>query len=81
VSAIDYQVDVNTLEHHPAERLELNTIARCQVELTAEVPVDDYRRSPGTGSFVVIDRLSNVTVGAGMVRGLGQARQSRPGQV
>ncbi|GKW49151.1 sulfate adenylyltransferase subunit CysN [Halomonas sp. NCCP-2165] len=81
VSAIDYQVDVNTLEHHQAERLELNTIARCQVELTAEVPVDDYRRSPGTGSFVVIDRLSNVTVGAGMVRGLGQARQSRPGQV
>ncbi|GAA0561916.1 sulfate adenylyltransferase subunit CysN [Halomonas salifodinae] len=81
VSAIDYQVDVNTLEHHPAERLELNTIARCQVELTAEVPVDDYRRSPGTGSFVVIDRLSNVTVGAGMVRGLGQARQAQPGQV
>ncbi|WP_431025737.1 sulfate adenylyltransferase subunit CysN [Halomonas sp. H5] len=81
VSTIDYQVDVNTLEHHPAERLELNTIARCQVELTAEVPVDDYRRSPGTGSFVVIDRLSNVTVGAGMVRGLGQARQAQPGQV
>ncbi|WP_355660285.1 sulfate adenylyltransferase subunit CysN [Halomonas salifodinae] len=81
VSAIDYQVDVNTLAHHPAERLELNTIARCQVELTAEVPVDDYRRSPGTGSFIIIDRLTNVTVGAGMIRGLGQARQRQPGQV
>ncbi|MDW5378229.1 GTP-binding protein, partial [Halomonas sp. HP20-15] len=69
VSAIDYQVDVNTLEHHRAERLALNAIGRCRVELTAPVPVDDYRASPGTGSFIVIDRLSNITVGAGMVRG------------
>ncbi len=69
VSAIDYQVDVNTLEHHRAERLALNAIGRCRVELTAPVPVDDYRVSPGTGSFIVIDRLSNITVGAGMVRG------------
>ncbi|MCD6009768.1 sulfate adenylyltransferase subunit CysN [Halomonas sp. IOP_31] len=69
VTAIDYQVDVNTLEHHRAERLALNAIGRCRVELTAPVPVDDYRVSPGTGSFIVIDRLTNVTVGAGMVRG------------
>ncbi|NAW34134.1 sulfate adenylyltransferase subunit CysN [Halomonas alimentaria] len=68
VSTIDYQVDVNTLEHHPAERLELNTIARCRVALTAEVALDEYARSPGTGSFIVIDRLTNVTVGAGMIR-------------
>ena len=68
VSSIDYQVDVNTLEHHPAERLELNTIARCRVALTAEVALDEYARSPGTGSFIVIDRLTNVTVGAGMIR-------------
>ena len=69
VSHIDYQVDVNTLEHKDAEHLELNAIGRCQVELTAEVPVDDYRKSPGTGSFIVIDRLTNVTIGAGMIRG------------
>ncbi|WP_017430073.1 sulfate adenylyltransferase subunit CysN [Vreelandella jeotgali] len=69
VRAIDYQVDVNTLEHHAADSLELNTIARCEVELTAAIPVDDYRQSPGTGSFIVIDRLTNVTVGAGMIRG------------
>ncbi|MDN3520288.1 sulfate adenylyltransferase subunit CysN [Halomonas ramblicola] len=69
VSEIVHQVDVNTLERHPAERLELNTIARCKVALTAEVPIDDYSRSPGTGSFIVIDRLTNVTVGAGMIRG------------
>ncbi|QNI02373.1 sulfate adenylyltransferase subunit CysN [Halomonas sp. SH5A2] len=67
VSVIDYQIDVNTLEHRHAEHLDLNTIARCQVELTAPIPVDDYRTSPGTGSFIIIDRLTNITVGAGMV--------------
>ncbi|MDR5865931.1 sulfate adenylyltransferase subunit CysN [Halomonas koreensis] len=67
VSAIDYQVDVNTLEQRHADHLDLNAIARCRVELTAPVPVDDYRTSPGTGSFIVIDRLSNITVGAGMI--------------
>ncbi|SDL67836.1 adenylylsulfate kinase [Modicisalibacter muralis] len=67
ISRIDYQIDVNTLEHKNADHLDLNAIGRCRVELTVQVPVDDYRTSPGTGSFIVIDRLSNVTVGAGMV--------------
>ncbi|WP_420820241.1 elongation factor 1-alpha C-terminal domain-related protein, partial [Salinicola peritrichatus] len=61
--------DVNSLEHHAADSLPLNAIGRCRVELTASVPLDDYRTSPGTGSFVVIDRLSNITVGAGLIRG------------
>ncbi|WP_110666276.1 sulfate adenylyltransferase subunit CysN [Salinicola halophilus] len=69
VAEIDYQIDVNTLAHQDAERLPLNGIGRCRVELTASVPLDDYRTSPGTGSFVVIDRLTNITVGAGLVRG------------
>ncbi|MBZ0329196.1 sulfate adenylyltransferase subunit CysN [Halomonas sp. ANAO-440] len=67
VTAIAYQIDVNTLEHRHAENLDLNSIARCTIELTAPVPVDDYRKSPGTGSFIFIDRLTNVTVGAGMI--------------
>ncbi|MDF9436023.1 sulfate adenylyltransferase subunit CysN [Chromohalobacter israelensis] len=67
VAAIDYQIDVNTLEQRHAGHLDLNAIARCQVELTAPVPVDDYRTSPGTGNFIIIDRLSNITVGAGMI--------------
>ncbi|EWH00150.1 adenylylsulfate kinase [Halomonas sp. BC04] len=67
VTAIDYQVDVNTLEQRHADHLDLNTIARCHVELTAPIPVDDYRTSPGTGSFIIIDRLTNITVGAGMI--------------
>ncbi|WP_447553275.1 sulfate adenylyltransferase subunit CysN [Vreelandella sp. EE22] len=75
VRTIDYQVDVNTLEKHSAASLELNAIARCEVELTARVPLDDYRSSPGTGSFIIIDRLTNVTVGAGMIRGVASARE------
>ncbi|MGS0467782.1 elongation factor 1-alpha C-terminal domain-related protein, partial [Cobetia marina] len=73
VSAIDYLYDVNTLEHHEGDSLALNAIGRVQLELTQSVPVDDYRSSPGTGSFIVIDRLSNVTVGAGMIRGVGRS--------
>ncbi|MBS9402910.1 sulfate adenylyltransferase subunit CysN [Halomonas sp. TRM85114] len=67
VTAIDYQIDVNILEQRHADHLDLNTIARCRVELTAPVPIDDYRASPGTGSFILIDRLNNLTVGAGMI--------------
>ncbi|WP_136253133.1 sulfate adenylyltransferase subunit CysN [Onishia niordana] len=81
VSRLDYQVDVNSLEHKPAERLELNAIGRCHVELTTEVPVDDYRRSPGTGSFIVVDRLTNVTVGAGMIRGTSKGSGQVNGEV
>ncbi|MFW6344943.1 MAG: sulfate adenylyltransferase subunit CysN [Halomonas sp.] len=81
VSAIDYQVDVNSLERHPAERLELNAIARCRVTLTAEVPLDEYTTSPGTGSFIVIDRLSNVTVGAGMIRAVVEEAPASVGEV
>ena len=76
-----HQVDVNTLERHPSERLELNAIARCKVALTAEIPVDDYDTSPGTGSFIVIDRLTNATLGAGMVRDVAQGESARPGEV
>ncbi|MCE9666005.1 sulfate adenylyltransferase subunit CysN [Halomonas sp. M5N1S17] len=70
VSTIHHQVDVNTLERHGTAQLELNAIARCRVELTAAVPLDPYVQSPGTGSFIVIDRLTNVTVGAGMIRSI-----------
>ncbi|MGM0831731.1 MAG: sulfate adenylyltransferase subunit CysN [Pseudomonadota bacterium] len=79
VSGIEYQIDVNTLERHATDSLGLNAIARCEVELTAAIPVDDYRTSPGTGSFIIIDRLTNVTVGAGMIRGIADAREQVSG--
>ncbi|CAH0532438.1 Sulfate adenylyltransferase subunit 1 [Vibrio stylophorae] len=70
VTQIQYQVDINNLETHPAAALPLNGIGRCQLGFTEVVPVDTYGVSPDTGSFILIDRLTNVTVGAGMIRSL-----------
>ncbi|TOE77607.1 sulfate adenylyltransferase subunit CysN [Vibrio parahaemolyticus] len=69
VSAIEHKVDVNTLKQHAenTETLELNEIALAEVLLTDKVAVDEYTSLPQTGAFIIIDRHSNVTVGAGMV--------------
>ncbi|MBW3164249.1 sulfate adenylyltransferase subunit CysN [Ferrimonas balearica] len=67
VSNIDYRIDVNTLEQQEAVRLNLNEIARCQVQLSQSVAFDAYDKARGTGSFIIIDRLTNNTVGAGMI--------------
>jgi len=73
VDRIDYQIDVNTLEHHKEPvRLNLNEIARCQVHFSQQVTFDPYSKVRGTGSFIIIDRLTNVTVGAGMIVAKGQ---------
>lgn len=67
VSDILYQIDVNSLDQHPAASLTLNTIARCKLDLVESVVVDPYQSSRSTGSLIFIDRLTNATVGAGMV--------------
>ncbi|GAM63299.1 sulfate adenylyltransferase subunit 1 [Vibrio ishigakensis] len=69
VTTIPHKVDVNTLEKHAenSETLDLNEIALSDVALTDKIAVDTYHTLPQTGSFVVIDRHTNVTVGAGMV--------------
>ena len=69
ISSIDYRIDVNTLEHHDANDLKLNEIASCTVSVNAPVVFDPYKQNKGTGGFIIIDRLSNVTVGAGMITG------------
>ncbi|MBI1291252.1 sulfate adenylyltransferase subunit CysN [bacterium] len=68
VHSIRFAVDVNTLQRGPAQRLELNQVARCQISLNRSIPFDDYNRNRQTGAFIVIDRVTNVTVGAGMIR-------------
>jgi bifunctional enzyme CysN/CysC len=67
VSSIRYRIDVNTLHRQESEKLSLNEIGRCQVRLNQPIAFDSYRNNHGTGSFIVIDRLTNVTVGAGMI--------------
>ena len=69
VTAIPHKIDVNTLEQHAenSESLELNEIAVSEISLTDKIAVDTYKALPQTGAFIVIDRHTNVTVGAGMV--------------
>jgi sulfate adenylyltransferase subunit 1 len=67
VAAIEHRIDVNTLQETAAEQLALNEIALVTVELNAPVAFDPYADSRGTGNFIVIDRLSNATAGAGMI--------------
>lgn len=67
VERINYRVNVNTLEKTQVEQLDLNAIADVVIEFDAPVVFDRYQESRHTGSFIFIDRLSNVTVGAGMI--------------
>jgi len=69
ISKINHLIDVNTLEESDAEELNLNEIGHCDVTLTASVPFDSYNLCKGSGAFIIIDRLSNVTVAAGMIIG------------
>ena len=62
-----YRVDVNTLEHLAANTLEMNEIGVCNLSLDRPVPFDAYADNRDTGSFVIIDKLTQNTVGAGML--------------
>ena len=62
-----YQVDVNTLHRKDAPTLGLNEIGRCSITLSKPIAFDAYRRNRGTGAFIIIDRFTNRTVGAGMI--------------
>lgn len=67
VTAIRHQIDVNTLEKSDANTLELNEIGQCEITLERPILADNYTAFRGTGSFIVVDRLSNATVAAGMI--------------
>jgi bifunctional enzyme CysN/CysC len=60
-------VNVNTLEHLAAKKLELNEIGICNLSLDQPVAFDPYAENRDTGSFILIDRLTNATVGAGLI--------------
>ena len=72
ISTLRYAVDVNTLHRHEQPTLSLNEIGRCTIRLNEPVAFDDYRQNRLMGAFIIIDRLTNATVGAGMI----QARSS-----
>ena len=62
-----YKINVNTLEHLAATRLELNEIGVCNLHLDAPIAFDPYEENKDLGGFILIDRMSNRTVGAGMI--------------
>jgi len=67
ISTLRYQIDVNSLHRVDSPTLRLNEIGRCSLTLNQPVAFDAYRRNRSTGSFIVIDRVTNATVGAGMI--------------
>lgn len=67
VTAIKYRIDVNTREHLAATTLGLNEIAFCNFATALPVAFDPYEANRRTGAFIVIDRYTNRTVGAGMI--------------
>ncbi|WP_022942144.1 sulfate adenylyltransferase subunit CysN [Psychromonas hadalis] len=69
VIAINSKTDVNTMEQTAASQLDLNEIGSCNFEVAEEVQFDAYNENRATGAFIIIDRLTNATVGAGMIRG------------
>lgn len=67
IPSIHYRIDVNTQEHSQVDELALNDIALTELSLDQNVLADPYTQNRATGAFIVIDKLTNVTVGAGMV--------------
>jgi bifunctional enzyme CysN/CysC len=67
VTEIKHKIDVNSLEHLAAKELRLNEIGFCNLALGAPIAFDPYGVNRETGSFILIDRLSNATVGAGLI--------------
>ena len=66
-AAPKYKINVNTLEHLAAKELALNEIGVCNLSASLPTVFDSYKVNRETGSFILIDRLSNATVGAGLI--------------
>ncbi|HEX4111586.1 MAG TPA: sulfate adenylyltransferase subunit CysN [Stellaceae bacterium] len=67
ITELKYAVNVNTLEHTAAKTLELNGIGIANISVGLPLPFDAYTENRETGGFILIDRMSNATVGAGMI--------------
>ncbi|WP_295408014.1 sulfate adenylyltransferase subunit CysN [uncultured Thiocystis sp.] len=67
VTSEKYQINVNTLAHEPGKTLALNGIAVCNLAADRAIPFEPYAENADLGGFILIDRLSHATVGAGML--------------
>ena len=76
VTSIKHRVDVNTLDHHSAHTLEMNDIATVELETTLPIFFDPYQSLAATGSFILIDPISNATVAAGMIERVAETKNA-----
>jgi bifunctional enzyme CysN/CysC len=67
VSPIKHRINVNTLEHLAAKKLELNDIGVCGLDLSSPIAFEAYQDNRAMGGFILIDRLTQNTVGAGLI--------------
>jgi len=67
VTDLKHKVNVNTMEHTAAKQLELNEIGICNIALDSRIAFDPYAKNRETGAFIIIDRITNSTVGVGMI--------------
>ena len=74
--SISHRIDVNTLEESNVDQLALNEIGVVNFEVAETLHFDAYNDNKATGAFIIIDRLSNITVGAGMINGALAAQQA-----
>ena len=68
IDRLKYRIDINTNEHVSAITLGLNDIGICNISMVTPIGLDPYDVNRSTGAFVLIDRITNRTVGAGMIR-------------
>jgi bifunctional enzyme CysN/CysC len=68
IAPLKHKVSIDTMEHVAATKLDLNEIGVCQLELDQAIAFEPYERNRDLGGFILIDRISNNTVGAGMLR-------------
>jgi bifunctional enzyme CysN/CysC len=67
ISDLKYKVNINTLEQMAAKKLELNEIGVCNIALDQQIAFDPYKENADTGGFILIDRMNNHTVAAGLI--------------
>lgn len=67
ITALKHQVNINTFAHEAAKHLNMNEVGACNISTQAPIAFDPYKSNRATGNFILIDRFTNATVGAGMI--------------
>lgn len=77
VTNIEHKIDVNTMETSETSQLTLNEIGAVNFEMSEVLHFDQYDANRNTGAFIIIDRLNNITVGAGMINKAAEAQDAQ----